>query len=247
MSPRSSASVSNSLAARASSSSTSGSTFSLTSLDGDLDRASRSRRRARSATSCVSPRRRRRAPTRSPRRGGPTPSSTTVSRCASPFGADEVDDERVALLRGPVVGGDELGDRLAQRLELRVARAPPAPRPRRAAPRASSSRRSRGVGCTSTVAVKLHGSSRVLGSSNSYSGVGDRAEARAARRRAPEPAADVAVDGLGVDPVLAECARRAPGVGIFPLRKPGILTVSERSRRRVLDRVLDLVRARRRP
>ena len=34
------------------------------------------------------------------------------------LGRDDVDDERVALLRGPVPGGHELGDGLAQRLEL---------------------------------------------------------------------------------------------------------------------------------
>ena len=37
-------------------------------------------------------------------------------------GVDEVDDERVALLRGPAVGGRELGHGLAQRLDLGVDR-----------------------------------------------------------------------------------------------------------------------------
>ena len=116
------ASVSNSLAERASSSSTSGSTFSLTCLTVTRHVAV-GRRRARRRHPSSRRRSRRRAPPRSPRRAGPSrarrPCRTGLARRA-----DEVDDERVALLRRPVVGRDELRDGLRAAPRAPARRAP---------------------------------------------------------------------------------------------------------------------------
>ena len=118
------------------------------------------------------------------------------------LGVDDVDDDRVADLRRTAFGGRKLGNRLAQRFDLGVdsllrhldllARHLER-RPvddlgerldldrRRERPRLV--RRAR------ELELELR--------------VGDRAHA-VAGRGAPEPPADVAVDGLGVDPLLAE-------------------------------------------
>ena len=60
-----------------------------------------------------------------------------------PVGVDEVDDERVARLRGPVAGRRELGDRLTERLDLGVHRFLRHLDLGARRPRGSSSRRSR--------------------------------------------------------------------------------------------------------
>ena len=95
-----------------------------------------------------------------------------------------------------------------------------------------------GSGCTSTVAAKrprLVGVRREL---ELVLGLGDRAHA-AARRGAPEPAADVAVDRLGVDPVLPE-PRDEDLRRDLPLAEAGDLDALREVGHRVLDRVLDL-------
>ena len=50
-----------------------------------------------------------------------------------------------------------------------------------------------------------------------------------------------------VEPLLADALRASTGIGTLPWRKPGILTLAGEVGRRVLDRVLDVVRAGRRP
>ena len=154
-------------------------------------------------------------------------------------GVDEVDDERVAGLRRAAVRGRELGDGLAQHLDLGVDRLLRGPRPRRAATSSSVQSTISGSGCTSTVAAKLQPSSAFAGSSYSYCGLGDGADA-AARSGAPEPAADVAVDGLGVDAVLAE-ARDEDRLRDLALPEPRDLGRLREIVQRVLDRVLHLL------
>ena len=117
MSARSSAIVSNSLAERASSSSSSGSTFPLISLTVISTDA---RRLVRQLVGHALRLARRRADERRLDLLDEPAGAELDDRVALGLavGRDDVDDERVALLRRPVLGGDELGDRLAQRLEL---------------------------------------------------------------------------------------------------------------------------------
>ena len=98
---------------------------------------------------------------------------------------------------------------------------------------------SSGSGCTSTVATKLHAVVGGIGQLELVLRVGDRAHA-AARRGAPEPAADVAVDRLRVDPVLAE-PRDEHLRRDLPLAEAGDLDALRQVRHRVVDRVPDLI------
>ena len=84
-----------------------------------------------------------------------------------------------------------------------------------------------GVGCTSTVAWNVHGSSCVLGSSNSYSGaVIGRSRVRAAALQNQPPMCDSTASAQSRSlPTWAT----STGVGTFPLRNPGTRTDSERS------------------
>ena len=154
-------------------------------------------------------------------------------------GRDDVDDERVALLRGAVLGGHELGDRLAQRLELLgdellghlgVRLADLERRP------------------VDDVDLRLHGHRRreppggfVLGRQLVVElRLRDRPDPRSGGR-VPEPAADVAVDRLGVDALLAEPLQQHRD---RHLARP---EAGNLDRRRevgggVLDRVVDVVR-----
>ena len=165
---RRSPSVSNSLAARARSSSSGGSTFSCTSRTvistvdvvpsasaKDTCFVSPAEAPSRAASSCAAMR--------------PAPELDDRVALSLSVGVDEIDDERVAVPGGAAVGGRQLGDGLAQRLELGVhgflryldlgARN----LERRPVDDLESD-------WISTVAVKRHASSAVSGSSNSYSG-----------------------------------------------------------------------------
>ena len=85
-----------------------------------------------------------------------------------------------------------------------------------------------------------HASLSVVGSSKSYSG-GDTGLSRvrdAADQNQPLMWDSTASTQIRSRPIL----ETSTGVGTFPLRNPGILTDSERSLRRVLDCVLQLVR-----
>ena len=142
MSARSSAIVSNSLAERASSSSTSGSTFSLISLTvtstEDVDSSASSY-----VTLLVSPAD---APTQRFLDLVDERARTELDHRVAlrlPARRGDVDDERVAFPRGTPLGGHELGDGVAQRLELLLDELLRHLRVRLARPRAPSSRRRR--------------------------------------------------------------------------------------------------------
>ena len=155
------------------------------------------------------------------------------------LGRDDVDDEGVALLRGPVAGGHELGDGLAQRLELL----------------GDELLRHLGLGLADLelgpvddVDLRLHGHGRgelpvrlVIGRELVVVlRLRDGPDARA-RGRVPEPAADVAVDRLGHDPLLAE------PLGEDRHRHLALPEAGDLHRLRqvgggVLDRVVDVVR-----
>ena len=118
---RSSSSVSNSLAARASSSSSGRQDLLLHLAHGDLDRSARAVAAFEGDVLLVAGGRsheRRLELTRQPTR------AELDDRVALCFAGriDEIDHERVALAGRTAVRGSELGDRLLQRLELRVDR-----------------------------------------------------------------------------------------------------------------------------
>ena len=138
---RSSSSVSNSLAARARSSSSGGRIFSLHLADGHLDR-SRSCRRPRERDLLRLAGRRADERVLELRRHAPGAELDDRVALRLALGVDEVDDERVARLRGASVRRSELGHRLAQRLDLGVDRLLRHLRLGARRPRASSSRRS---------------------------------------------------------------------------------------------------------
>ena len=169
----------------------------------------------------------------------PEPSSTTVSRCASPSGETMSTTSVSPFLRRPLAGGHELGDRLAQRLELLR----------------DQLLRHLGVGLADLelgpvddVDLRLHGHGRGELPVGLVPGrqlvvvlrLRDRPDPRAGGG-VPEPAADVAVDRLGHDPLLAEPLgqdrhrhlARPEARDLDRLREIG---------GRVLDRVVDVVR-----
>ena len=87
--------------------------------------------------------------------------------------------------------------------------------------------------------MKLQASSALAGKLELVLRIGDGAHP-APRRGTPEPAADVAVDGLGVDPVLAE-PRDEHLRRDLPLPEAGDLHALREIGHRVLDRVAHLV------
>ena len=97
-----------------------------------------------------------------------------------------------------------------------------------------------GVGCTSTVALKLHGSLSEVGSAKSYSGVatGGAASARAAFQNQPPM---WRLDRLGPEAILAD-VRDEHLPRHLPLAEPGNPDGAGEVGGRVLDRVLELVR-----
>ena len=178
------------------------------------------RPRARTRRAASRRRSRRRAPVRSRRSRRPDPSSTTVSDWLCAGLAGEVDDDRVALVRRPVVGGRQLGDRLSERVELRL----------------DELLGDLGLGArhlerrpVDDLRRRLHldGRSelpRLLGRSRQLVvvvGHGDGSQPRA-RGGVPEPAADVAVDRLRADPVATE-AREEHLLRHLPLAEAGDL------------------------
>ena len=186
---------------------------------GDLDGRGRCRRQAGTRPPSSRRRRRRGAP---PRARPPCARRRARRPCrAAPLPSSRRDRRRACLPRAR-------GGRRPARARPRIRAAPRARRPPTpAAPRPRARGTSSVVQSTisgsawiSTVAMKLHASSAVPGSSNSYWGSRDRADA-APRSGAPEPAADVAVDRLGVDPVLAEARRRGRAAGSSPCGSPG--------------------------
>ena len=184
-------------------------------LDRHVDRASRSRRRASSAPCAC---RRRRAPTSavsiSPS-SRPEPSSIDRVGLALAVRAAEVDDERVALARLAVVGGHELGDRACERVDLVPDELLGDDRLGARHLEASSSRRSPGVGCTSTVALKRPRLALARTGARSRTRASRRAQPRP-RGGAPEPAADVRLDRLGPEALLADVRDAAPAAAPSP-------------------------------
>ncbi len=228
MSARSSASVSNSVAAFARSSSTGGSTFSLTSLSVTAIWAV-----VPSTSSCsmsfVSPgdmpddRR-----PRAPRRAATLPSSTTTSRRASPSGLTTSITTTSPSARRPIASGDHLGHARAKRLDLGVDELLREPRPRACRPRASSSPARSIFGCTATVAVNCErrlGRVRQRRTRNRAARSAGCARVAAAFRNQPPMWLDTA---SSISRSLPTRAMRT-GIGTFPLRKPGILTLVARS------------------
>ena len=155
------------------------------------------------------------------------------------LGRDDVDDEGVALLRRPLAGGDELGDRLAQRLELLgdelLGHLGVGPADLE-------------LGPVDDVDLRLHGHGRGELPVRLVAGgelvvvlrLRDGADARAGGG-VPEPAADVAVDRLGHDPLLAE------PLGQDRYRHLALPEAGDLDRLRqvgggMLDRVVDVVR-----
>ncbi len=152
---------------------------------------------------------------------------------------DQVDDERVAVPGRALAGGNQLGNRLPQRLELlrdellghlglRAADLERRP--------------------VDDLDLRLHGDGRLEAPVLRILGrqlvvelrLRDRTDARA-RRGVPEPAGDVAVDGLGVDPLLAEPLHE-DRLRHLALAEAGDLDGCREVVRRVLDRVVDVVR-----
>ncbi len=117
-------------------------------------------------------------------------------------GRDEVEHERVAVARGAPLGGDQLRNGLAQRLELLLDELG---RHLRLGPRHLE------PDPVHDLDLRLHGHRRdevpfgIVGARQLVVvlGLRDRPDARPGSR-VPEPAGDVAVDGLGVDALLAE-------------------------------------------
>ena len=118
---RNSASVSNSLADRASSSSSSAENLLLHLRTVTFD--GRARPVGEGNAICfVSPADAPTSAASSSVESRPPPSSRTVSRLGLAVGVEEIDEERVARLRGTIARGRELCDGLAQRLDLGVHR-----------------------------------------------------------------------------------------------------------------------------
>ena len=156
----------------------------------------------------------------------PEPSSTTVSRCASPS-RETMSTTSVSPSRaGPVAGGDELRDRLAQRVELLhdelLGHLGLGPADLELRPVDDVDLRLHRHGRRELPVAVLRGRELVV-----VLRLRDGPDARP-RGGVPEPAADVAVDRLGHDPLLAETLLEH-GIGTLPGRKPGIFTDSARS------------------
>ena len=201
MSALRSASVSNSLAARASSSSISGRTFWLIDSERHLDR--RGGLVAQLVRDLF-----RLTDARPDERGLDLLDEPAAAELDDGVGlrlsrrADEVDDDRVARLRGPVGDRNQLGDRFAQRVELARDQllGHLGLRPRHLEPRP-----------VDDVGQRLHLDGRperprlVVGGRRALEvvlGPRHRPQPRA-RDSARVPAADVAVDGFGVETLLA--------------------------------------------
>ena len=135
----------------------------------DLDASSSTRPRAGTSISFVSPGRR--ADERRLDLGREPPAAELDDGVPLRLAVrvDEIDDERVAGLRRAVARRRELGDRLAERLDLGVdGLLRHLDLGARNLERVQST--SSGSACTSTVATKLQASSALAGSSNSYCG-----------------------------------------------------------------------------
>ena len=251
MSARSSSSVSNSVAAFASSSSSGGSTRSLISLTTTVALRRRAVGELVRDLALLA---------------GAEAADAVLDLLDEPLRAelDDVVALRRAVLRergrrrrcrrrraGRPSTGIELGDGALQRLELGLR---PPPRGTSASCFGTSSvvqSAGSGFGCTSTVAEKRQSSSSLVGSSYSYSGCATGLT-RARVGGVPEPAADVALDRLGVEALACRRAAARIGIGTLPLRKPGmrdgrgevvggVLDGVVHVVRRHLDRQLDLV------
>ena len=148
---------------------------------------------------------------------------------------DQVDHGRVALTGGPAVGRDELGDVAAQRLDGLVDRllGHVDLDLRHLERRPVDERRLRLHldGGVERPLLVVRGRQLVL-----VARLRDRPEARA-RRGAPEPAADVALDRLGVDALAAE-PRDEDGPRHLPRTEAGHLDALREIGERVLDGVV---------
>ena len=155
------------------------------------------------------------------------------------LGVDEVDDQGVAGLRRALDGRRELRHRLAERLDLGVHRFL---RHLHLGPRDLEGRPVGDLGQRLHLDRRREAplAVRSLGQLEVVLRVRDRAHAVAVRR-APEPAADVAVDRLGVDALLAE-ARDEHRLRDLALAEAGDLHALREVRHRVVDGVLHLVR-----
>ena len=152
---------------------------------------------------------------------------------------DQVDDERVAVPGRALAGGNQLGHGLPQSLELLC----------------DELLGHLGLGAADLerrpvddLDLRLHGHDRLEAPVLRILGrqlvveprLRDRTDARA-RRGVPEPAGDVAVDRLGVDPLLAEPLDE-DRLRHLALAETGDLDGGGEVVRRVLDRVVDVVR-----
>ena len=169
----------------------------------------------------------------------PDPSSTTVSDWPVAVRAGEVDDDRVALLRRPVVGGHELGDRAAQRVDLRLDELlrDDRLRARHLERRPVDDLRGRLHLDGRAEGPRLRLAGRQL---EVVLGCRDGAQARAGGG-VPEPAADVRLDRLDPEPVAAD-VREQHLPRHLALAEAGDLDRAGEVGGRVLDRVLELVR-----
>ena len=157
-----------------------------------------------------------------------------------PVRAQQVDHERVPLAAPAGRRPARARRRYAAAPPAPARRAPRAPRPPRAAPRASSSRRSRVSAAPRSWPRTTTTRRRRRSARTRTPGARDRPHA-VARRGGPEPAADVRLDCLGPDAVLADAGdehRRRH----LPLAEPGDLDRLREIVGRVLDGVLELVR-----
>ena len=152
---------------------------------------------------------------------------------------DEVDDQRVAGLGRPLAGRRELRHRLAERLDLGVHRLL---RHLHLGPRYLEGRPVGDLGQRLHLDRRREAPLTVsgLGQLELVLRVRDRAHAVAVRR-APEPAADVTVDRLGVDALLAE-SRHEHRLRDLSLPEAGDLHALGEVRHRVIDGVLHLIR-----
>ncbi len=97
-----------------------------------------------------------------------------------------------------------------------------------------------GVGCTAIVARKLHGADSLSGSSKSYSGA-VTGRSRALRCGAPEPAADVGLDRLDPEAILADVSEQHRAWDL-PLPEARDLDRAGEVGGGMLDRMLELGR-----
>ena len=141
--------------------------------------------------------------------------------------AREIDDERVALARRAVVGGHELGDRAAERVELLLDELLGH---LRLGARHLERRPVDDLGCRLHLdrGAERPGLALARGQLEVVLRRRHRAQPRR-RRSAPEPAADVRLDRLGPDAVACRRSRASTWRGTLPLRNPGILTDPARS------------------